>query len=70
MKTEQESTVDDRDDRKETEPQYDKITVRLPMAPKMQNVVDGITGNAWVKFETRMKTYAKFNLEKLARFIR
>ena len=61
MKTER---VDSRDDRKEIGPQYDKITVRLPMAPKMKNVVDGITGDAWDKFETGTKTYAKFNLEE------
>jgi hypothetical protein len=42
----------------------DKITVRMPLAPKMKNVVDGITGDAWDKFETGMKTYAKFNLEE------
>ena len=64
METERKSTVDNRDDRTEIGPQYDKITVRLPMAPKMKNVVDGITGDAWDKFETGTKTYTKFNMDE------
>ena len=52
---------DSRTDQKEVGPQYDKITVRMPLAPKMKNVVDGIAGDACDKFEKGTKTYTKFN---------
>ena len=29
---------------------YDRVTVRMPRAPEVKNVVDGIAGDAWTKF--------------------
>ena len=44
---------------------YDKIVVKMPRAPEVKNIVDGVSGDDWTKFGVGVVAYASQRDEDL-----
>ena len=55
----------DSDEDKSEKLQYDKIVVKMPRAPEVKNIVDGVSGDDWTKFGVGTVAYASQRDEDL-----
>ena len=59
--------VGDSDEDKSEKLQYDKIVVKMPRAPDVKNIVDGVSGDDWTKFGVGIVAYASQRDEDLGK---
>ena len=50
-------------------PDYDKIQIRMPKAPKMKNIVDGVSSDTWAKYGLGVQAYATVKLPEMGELI-
>ena len=58
-------TAQEQDRAKLNDIQYEKITLKMPKAPEVKNVVDGVEPEVWSKFGVGVVAYAANRLTKL-----
>ena len=56
---------EDSDEDKPEKLYYDKIVVKMPRAPEVKNIVDGVSGDDWTKFGVGVVAYASQRDEDL-----
>ena len=50
-------------------PDYDKIQIRMPKAPKIKNIVDGVSSDTWAKYGLGVQAYASVKLPEMGELI-